>query len=92
MMCPDDPHPREPVSREDPRLALGRQVARLRRARGLSQEALARRSGLSRSYLASLERGHRNVGLVNLHRLATALDLALADLFPLEADDGPPTG
>jgi hypothetical protein len=39
-----------------------------------------------------LERGHRNVGLVNLHRLATALDLALADLFPLEADDGPPTG
>jgi transcriptional regulator with XRE-family HTH domain len=48
-------------------------VRELRQAQGLSQEGLAERSGLHRTYISSLERGQRNVGLDNLHVLARAL-------------------
>ncbi len=52
---------------------FGRQVAELRRRAGLSQEALALESGLARSYLGGVERGQRNIALINICRLAKAL-------------------
>ncbi len=52
---------------------FGRQVAELRRRAGLSQEALALESGLARSYLGGVERGQRNIALMNICRLAKAL-------------------
>ena len=55
------------------RLAFGRRVRSIREAAGLSQEALAEKAGLHRTYISSLERGHRNVGLDNILRLAVAL-------------------
>ena len=57
----------------DPRLAFGRHIAEMRRRAGLSQEALAFESGLARSYLGGVERGQRNISLINICRLAEAL-------------------
>ena len=47
----------------------------------ISQEELADRSGLHRTYIGGVERGERNIGLVNLVRVAYALNVAPADLL-----------
>jgi transcriptional regulator with XRE-family HTH domain len=65
------------------RLVFGDRVRELRLAAGLSQEALAEASGLHRTYVSSLERGQRNVGLDNIHALAAALGVEPARLFDL---------
>ncbi|WP_018991701.1 helix-turn-helix domain-containing protein [Aromatoleum toluclasticum] len=70
----------------DPLLLFGQRVAALRRARGWSQERLALESGLARSYLGGVERGQRNIALLNILRLAEALDCPPADLLKLDRD------
>lgn len=59
---------------------FGESVRRNRLKQGLSQEALADLSGLHRTYIGGVERGERNVSLVNIVRIAKALNVALADL------------
>lgn len=63
------------------RVSFGNRVRQLREARGLSQEELAHRANLHRTYVSSLERGQRNVGIENVQALALALDVSAADLF-----------
>jgi transcriptional regulator with XRE-family HTH domain len=53
----------------------------MRKRRGFSQEQFAHEAGLDRSYMGGIERGERNLTLVNLQRLADALDVCLANLF-----------
>jgi transcriptional regulator with XRE-family HTH domain len=53
----------------------------MRKVRGLSQEELAHLAGLDRSYVGAVERGERNLGLDNLHRLADALGCPVRELF-----------
>lgn len=65
----------------DPRVLFGRHLAMLRKQQGLSQEALALESGLARSYLGGVERGQRNIALLNICRLATALELPPSELM-----------
>lgn len=60
---------------------FGLTIRDLRKLRGLSQEELATRAGVHRSYLASIETGGRNVGLVNIVQLAKALDVPPGELF-----------
>lgn len=60
---------------------FGSAVRRLRAERGLSQEALALRCDLDRSYIGGVERGERNVSLINIHRIAAALNVEPAELF-----------
>lgn len=60
---------------DDPKLLFGRRLAQLRRAKGWSQEKLALESELARSYLGGVERGQRNIALVNICKLADALEL-----------------
>ena len=63
------------------RLQFGQRVRAAREARGLSQERLAELAGLHRTYVSSLERGERNVGLDNVYALARALDVPPSALF-----------
>jgi ribosome-binding protein aMBF1 (putative translation factor) len=52
---------------------FGERVSALRRARGLSQQQLANKTGLHRTYISGVERGERNISLLNIHRIAAAL-------------------
>ncbi len=65
----------------DMRLLVGRNVKRIRTARGLTQEELAERSGFSQQYLSDLERGRRNPTIVSLWELAQALAATPVDLI-----------
>lgn len=60
---------------------IGRNIRRLRQARGLSQEALAHEAGMSMRYLAGLERGEENPSLSFLIKLADALQVSPQALF-----------
>lgn len=73
----------------DPRALFGLRLAEVRRARGLSQERLALESGIARSYLGGVERGQRNIALLNIHRLAEALGVPPAYLLEPPTDNRP---
>lgn len=62
-------------------VAFGQAVREHRLRLKLSQEALAEHSEMHRTYISSLENGERNVGLVNVYRLAEALGVTTAELF-----------
>lgn len=64
---------------------FGRRVRTLRDARGWSQEELAEKAGIHRTYIGGIERGLRNVALLNIVRIAHALDLSVSDLFSYQA-------
>lgn len=64
------------------KLDFGRRVRELRTAKQLSQEALAVASDLDRTYVGGVERGERNISLVNIQKIAAALGIPVRDLFP----------
>jgi transcriptional regulator with XRE-family HTH domain len=61
------------VGQADPKIILARNIRRLRQAIGISQEELAARAHLHRTYISSVERQERNVSLENIFRIAEAL-------------------
>lgn len=63
------------------RKAFGARVRELRLAAGLSQEELAHRAELDRSYVGQVERGDRNISLDNIYRLSDALGVEVAQIF-----------
>lgn len=62
-------------------VAFGRHLRELRTKKGLSQEALASSCGLDRTYVGGVERGERNISLVNIHKIADALHVPVRELF-----------
>lgn len=62
-------------------VAFGAVVREVRLERGYSQEAFAERANLHRTYIGGIERGERNVALINIRRIAAALDVPMASLF-----------
>jgi transcriptional regulator with XRE-family HTH domain len=65
----------------DIRERFGFAVKMRREELGLTQEDLADRAGIHRTYLSDIERGSRNVSLINIERVAAALVLLLSELF-----------
>ncbi len=68
---------------------FGRRLAELRKMQGISQEQLALMSGVARSYVSGVERGKRNISLLNIVRLAETLGVGPEELlkFPLTSRD-----
>jgi transcriptional regulator with XRE-family HTH domain len=68
------------------RAQVGNRIRELRKERGWSQEALAGHARLHPTYIGGIERGERNVSLMNLARISEALHLSMAKLldFPVE--------
>ncbi len=64
----------------DMRKLVGRNFARIRREKHLTQEEVEARSGFSQQYLSGLERGKRNPTVITLHELAQALGVSHVDL------------
>ena len=65
----------------DVRERLGKNVRRLRKAKGLAQEKFALEFGMDRTYVSGIERGTRNPTVTVVQRLADALDVSIAELF-----------
>ncbi len=60
---------------------FGQQIKKHRIKKGFSQEALAHESDLDRTYIGGVERGERNVSLINIIKIAKALDIPAAKLL-----------
>jgi transcriptional regulator with XRE-family HTH domain len=65
----------------DIRERFGYAVKTLREESGLTQEDLADKAAIHRTYLSDIERGARNVSLINIERIAVALRLSISELF-----------
>ena len=71
----------------DMRKLVGRNVKRIRQAKGLTQEQLAEHSGFSQQYISGLEQGRRNPTVVTLYELSTALGVSHMELVrPAEGE------
>jgi transcriptional regulator with XRE-family HTH domain len=60
---------------------FGERVRELRKQKGLSQEALALACDLDRTYIGGVERGERNISLINIYKIAEALVVNAKELF-----------
>ena len=69
----------------DMRKLVGRNFARLRREKSLTQEDVEERSGYSQQYLSGLERGRRNPSIITIYEIAQALGVSHVDL--VQPDD-----
>lgn len=65
----------------DPKVMFGQRLVELRKRAGWSQERLALESGIARSYLGGVERGQRNIALLNICRLAETLNVPPSSLL-----------
>ena len=65
----------------DIRISIGKRVKELRNNLGISQEELADLAGLDRTYITSVERGKRNISIMNIEKLSNALKVTLKEFF-----------
>jgi len=63
-------------------LLLGKHIRKLRRSNGFSQESFAGECGLDRSYYGGVERGERNIAVLNLIKIAVVLGVEVGELIP----------
>jgi transcriptional regulator with XRE-family HTH domain len=66
---------------EDIRVRFGKALRQKRTRLGVSQEAFADMCQMDRTYIGGIERGERNVALVNIEKIAKALQISIAQLF-----------
>lgn len=85
MVGTDDPIVYVPMTQRAKDLQIqqkfGERLRSLRKKKGISQEALALTCGLDRTYIGGVERGERNISLINIHRLARALGVQPSKLM-----------
>ena len=65
----------------DIRIRFGRAIRRVREEQRINQEEAAERCGLHRTYYSGVERGVRNVSLINIERISKGLRISLSQLF-----------
>jgi len=65
----------------DVKLKIGQRIKELRELTSMSQKDLAYAADLDRSYIASIENGQRNVSIVNIEKIATALNVTIKEFF-----------
>ncbi|MBG0782540.1 MAG: helix-turn-helix transcriptional regulator [Bacteroidales bacterium] len=65
----------------DIRITIGQRIKVLRKAKGISQEALANIAEIDRTYMTSVENGKRNISIINLEKIINALQLSIAEFF-----------
>ena len=65
----------------DIRTKIGLRIKELRKAKGLSQEQLALKAEIDRTYMASVENGKRNVAVINIEKIIVALDESFESFF-----------
>lgn len=63
------------------RKILGERIRQLRNKHGVSQEKFALQIGMDRTYFASVERGKRNISLLNIKKIADGFNISIAELF-----------
>ena len=63
---------------------VGKRIRELRNKLGISQEELANRAGLDRTYITGVECGKRNISIVNVEKLSKALNVSLSAFFDFE--------
>jgi transcriptional regulator with XRE-family HTH domain len=69
------------LKRSDILLNFGIRLKTLRKSKGLSQEQLADLANLDRSYIGGVERGERNISLINIYEISKALSTEPSELF-----------
>jgi len=62
-------------------ISFGNKVRTFRKEKGISQEELAFRSDLHRTYIGMIERAEKNITLKNIEKIANALEVSIRDLF-----------
>jgi len=65
---------------------VGNRIKFLRNQMGLSQEKLALKAGIDRTYLAGIESGKRNATITSLEKIIAALDVSMSDFFDFEKE------
>ena len=60
---------------------IGLRIKEIRNEKGVSQETLAHLADLDRTYINSVENGKRNVSIINIEKIANALETSLTDFF-----------
>jgi len=60
---------------------FGENLKQLRKQKKLTQEKLAEYAGLDRTYIGGIERGERNISLINIEKIAKALDIEIYEFF-----------
>ena len=63
------------------KLKVGNRIRELRKELGISQEALANKAEIDRTYVTDVENGRRNISIENLEKLVNALEVNLKDFF-----------
>ena len=69
------------ISKKEILIKFGERVRELRKEKGLSQEELSFKADLHRTYIGMIERAEKNITLINIEKIANALDVSIKDLF-----------
>lgn len=69
------------IKKRDILIKFGDQIRELRKEKGLSQEQLSFKADLHRTYIGMIERAEKNITLVNIEKIANALELSINDLM-----------
>ncbi|MDC9724203.1 MAG: helix-turn-helix transcriptional regulator [Urechidicola sp.] len=68
-------------SKQNILIKFGERVREIRKEKGLSQEELAHKADLHRTYIGMIERAEKNITILNIEKIANALEVSIKDLF-----------